>query len=41
VRIGYERDSRLEIVEGLRPGEQLIAEQNIAIAEGVAVAARK
>jgi RND family efflux transporter MFP subunit len=41
VRIGHERDSRLEIVEGLRPGEQLIAEQNIAIAEGVAVAARK
>lgn len=41
IRIGQERDSKLEIVEGLRPGEQLIAEQNIEIAEGVRVEARK
>lgn len=41
VRIGHERDSRLEIVEGLRAGEQLIAEQNIEIAEGVRVAPRR
>jgi RND family efflux transporter MFP subunit len=41
VRIGHERDSRLEIVEGLRPGEQLIAEQNIEIAEGVRVEPRR
>jgi membrane fusion protein (multidrug efflux system) len=41
VRTGQERDSTLEIVEGLRPGERLIAEQDIAIAEGVRVEARK
>jgi RND family efflux transporter MFP subunit len=41
VRIGHERDAKLEIVEGLRPGEQLVAEQNIAIAEGVGVQARR
>ena len=41
VRIGHERDSALEIVEGLSPGEQLIAEQNIEIAEGVRVQPRK
>ncbi len=41
VRIGHERDSRLEIVGGLQLGDQLIAEQNIAIAEGVGVEARR
>lgn len=41
VRIGHERDSQLEIVEGLRGGEQLIAEQNIEIAEGVRVEPRR
>ena len=41
VRIGHERDSKLEITEGLRPGEQLIAEQNIEIAEGVRVEPRR
>lgn len=41
VRIGHERDSRLEIVEGLRRGEQLIAEQNIEIAEGVRIEPRR
>ncbi|PWU04993.1 MAG: hypothetical protein C5B51_15630 [Terriglobia bacterium] len=41
VRIGHERESSLEIVEGLRPGEQLIAEQSIAIAEGVRIQARR
>ena len=41
VRIGRERDSKLEIVEGLKPGDQLIAEQNIEIAEGVRVQARR
>ena len=41
VRIGHERDSQLEITEGLRPGEQLIAEQNIEIAEGVRVEQRR
>jgi membrane fusion protein, multidrug efflux system len=41
VRIGHERDSRLEITEGLRPGDQVIGEQNIEIAEGVRVEARR
>ena len=41
VRIGHERDSKLEIIEGLRAGEQLIAEQNIEIAEGVRVEPRR
>ena len=41
VRIGHERDSRLEIIEGLRPDEQLVAEQNIEIAEGVRIQARR
>jgi RND family efflux transporter MFP subunit len=41
IRIGHERDSKLEIVEGLRAGEQLIAEQNIEIAEGVRVEPRR
>ncbi|MFB3825414.1 MAG: efflux RND transporter periplasmic adaptor subunit [Bryobacteraceae bacterium] len=40
VRIGRERDSRLEIVEGLKPGDALITEQNIQIAEGVKVQPR-
>ena len=37
VRIGRELDGRLEILEGLRPGDALIAEQSIEIAEGVRV----
>jgi membrane fusion protein (multidrug efflux system) len=41
VRIGHERDSKLEITEGLRVGEQLIADQNIEIAEGVRVEPRR
>ena len=41
VRIGHERDSKLEIVQGLRAGEQLISEQNIEIAEGVRVEPRR
>jgi RND family efflux transporter MFP subunit len=41
VRIGRERDSKLEIVEGLKPGDQLIVEQNLEIAEGVPVQARR
>jgi membrane fusion protein (multidrug efflux system) len=41
VRIGHERDAKLEIAEGLKPGEQVIAEQNIEIAEGVRVQARR
>ncbi len=40
VRIGRERDSRLEIIAGLKPGDLLIAEQSIEVAEGVRVAAR-
>ena len=40
VRIGRERDGKLEIVEGLKAGDALIAEQSIEIAEGVRVKAR-
>jgi RND family efflux transporter MFP subunit len=35
VTIGRERDSELEIVEGLRPGDIVVSEQSIEIAEGV------
>jgi hypothetical protein len=38
VRIGRELDGRLEIVEGLRPGDALVAEQSIEVAEGVRIA---
>lgn len=41
VRIGREGDAKLEILEGLKPGDQLIAEQSIEIAEGVRVEARR
>ena len=37
VRLGRELDGRLEILEGLKPGDLLIAEQSIEIAEGVRV----
>jgi membrane fusion protein (multidrug efflux system) len=40
IRIGRERDGKLEIVEGLKPGDSLISEQSIEIAEGVPVKAR-
>ncbi len=41
VRIGWERDSVLEVVQGLKPGDLLIAEQNIEIAEGARIEARR
>lgn len=40
VRVGRERDSRLEIVEGLKPGDRLVAEQSIEVAEGVRIQPR-
>jgi multidrug efflux pump subunit AcrA (membrane-fusion protein) len=40
VRIGRERDGKLEIVDGLNEGDTLIAEQSIEIAEGVRVRPR-
>lgn len=40
VRIGRERDGHLEIVEGLKPGDAVITEQSIELAEGVRVSAR-
>jgi RND family efflux transporter MFP subunit len=40
LRIGRERDGQLEIVEGLKPGDTLVAEQSIEIAEGVRIQAR-
>ncbi len=39
VRIGRERNGSLEVVEGLQPGDRLIAEQSIEIADGVRVEA--
>ena len=41
VRIGREQDSRLEIAEGLKPGDLLVTEQRIELAEGVRVEAGK
>ncbi len=41
VSIGRERDGHLEIVDGLKPGDAVIAEQSIEIAEGVHVQARR
>ncbi|HWQ57057.1 MAG TPA: efflux RND transporter periplasmic adaptor subunit [Bryobacteraceae bacterium] len=40
VKVGRERDLQVEIVQGLKPGDLLVAEQSIEIAEGVRVAAR-
>ena len=40
VRIGREHEGKLEIVEGLKAGDALVAEQSIEIAEGVRVKAR-
>ena len=37
VRIGRETDSKLEITDGLKPGDLLVAEQRIELAEGVRV----
>lgn len=41
VRIGRERDRHLEIVEGLKPGDMLVSEQSIEIAEGVRIQAAR
>jgi len=41
VQLGRETDSRLEITSGLKPGEALVAEQRIELAEGVRVEAGK
>jgi multidrug efflux pump subunit AcrA (membrane-fusion protein) len=41
VRIGRERDSHVEILEGLKPGDTLVSEQSIEIAEGVRVQAAR
>jgi membrane fusion protein (multidrug efflux system) len=38
VRIGRERDSTIEVAEGLQPGDNLVLEQSIEIADGVAIA---
>jgi RND family efflux transporter MFP subunit len=37
VRIGREKDGRLQILEGLKPGDALISEQSIEVAGGVPV----
>jgi RND family efflux transporter MFP subunit len=41
VRIGRERAGQLEILEGLKPGDTLVAEQSIEIAEGVRIQAAR
>ena len=39
IRIGRDQDGRLEVVEGLRAGDLLIAQQSIELAPGVRVEA--
>jgi len=41
IQIGRETDSKLEITEGLKPGDLLVAEQKVELAEGVRVEAGK
>lgn len=41
VRVGHEQESKIQVIEGLRPGEQLIAEQSIEISEGVRIEPRR
>jgi membrane fusion protein (multidrug efflux system) len=41
IRIGRETGSKLEITEGLKPGDLLVAEQKIELAEGIRVEAGK
>jgi membrane fusion protein (multidrug efflux system) len=41
VRIGREREQSLEIVEGLKAGDVVVAEQSIEVAEGVRIHERK
>jgi RND family efflux transporter MFP subunit len=41
VQIGRETDSKLEITGGLKPGDLLVAEQKVELAEGVRVEAGK
>jgi HlyD family secretion protein len=41
IRIGRETDSSLEITEGLKPGDLLVAEQKVELAEGIRVEPRK
>jgi RND family efflux transporter MFP subunit len=41
VRLGRERESSIEVISGLHPGDLLIAEQSIEIADGVKIAARE
>jgi RND family efflux transporter MFP subunit len=40
VRLGRELDGKLEIVAGLRPGDLLVVEQGIEVAEGVRIEAQ-
>ncbi len=41
VKIGRETDSRVEITEGLKPGDLVVAEQKVELADGVRVEAGK
>lgn len=41
VRVGHEQESKIQVIEGLRQGEQLIAEQSIEISEGVRIEPRR
>jgi membrane fusion protein, multidrug efflux system len=40
VRLGLERDGRIEVVEGLKAGETIIGEQSLELADGVRVQPR-
>ena len=41
VRLGLEQSSSIEVVQGLKPGEWVVAEQSLELAEGVRIAAAK
>ena len=41
IRIGREREGRLEVLAGLAPGDTVIAEQSVEIAEGVKIQPRE
>ncbi|MFN7999162.1 MAG: efflux RND transporter periplasmic adaptor subunit [Bryobacteraceae bacterium] len=41
LQIGREREGRLEIVDGLRPGDLLVGDQSIEIADGVRIQAAR
>ncbi|MBZ5551839.1 MAG: efflux RND transporter periplasmic adaptor subunit [Acidobacteriia bacterium] len=41
VRLGLEQSNTIEVAQGLKPGERVVVEQNLELAEGVRIAAGK